>query len=123
MTADDDSTADDAVEEEPLRDGPANLQRGWESVGGRLFLTSHRLVFEPHGVNAQKHRFVVRLTDIDSVQKCWTKLFGVIPIAPNSLALEVRDGTTYKFVLVGRGAWADAILDAIDRREGRDPDA
>jgi GRAM domain len=121
MTADDDSTADDAVAEEPLRDGPANLQRGWETVGGRLFLTTRRLVFEPHGLNAQQHRFVLRLTDIDAVSKCWTKLLGLIPVAPNSLAVEARDGTTYKFVLVGRGAWAEAILDAIDRAEGREP--
>ena len=34
-----------------LRKGSANMWRGIEAVGGELYLTSHRLVFESHSLN------------------------------------------------------------------------
>ncbi len=111
--------SDDALEEEPVREGPANLQRGIEAVGGRLFLTTHRLLFEPHGLNVQTRRAVIRLRDIDDVHKCWTRLFGLIPLIPNSIAVATRDGKTYRFVLFGREQWVDAILDAVEQADER----
>ena len=33
-------------DEDVIRDSAANLQRGLETVGGWLYLTTHRLVFE-----------------------------------------------------------------------------
>ena len=106
--------SDDALEEKAVRDGPANLQRGIESVGGRLFLTSRRLVFEPHGVNVQSRRLALRLRDIDDVYTSWTRLLGLIPLVPNSIAVTTRDGKTHRFVLFGRADWVRAILDAVE---------
>ena len=37
------------------------------------------------------------------------KFLGVISLVPNSLAVHTKEGKEYRFVLVGRGAWAEAI--------------
>ncbi|MBN9119640.1 MAG: hypothetical protein J0I06_10880 [Planctomycetes bacterium] len=87
----------------------ANLQRGIEAVGGHLFLTTRRLIFEAHRLNAQTGRTVIPLHDIEAVWKCWTKLFGVIPVVPNSLAVATARGKTYRFVLYGRDKWLRLI--------------
>lgn len=100
----------------------ANLQRGIETVGGHLFLTSRRLIFEAHRFNVKTGRTIIYLRDVDDVRKCWTKLFGLIPILPNSLAVESARGKTYKFVLSDRDAWIDRILDAIDELDERGRD-
>ena len=105
--------------ERVLRQSGANLQRGIETVGGHLFLTTRRLIFEAHRFNVKTGRTIVYLRDVDDVRKCWTKLFGLIPILPNSLAVETARGKTYKFVLSDRDVWADRILDAIDELDER----
>ena len=92
-----------------LREGAANLQRGIETVGGRLFLTDQRLLFNAHGFNVQTGSTDIALSDIRQLRPCWTKLLNVIPIFPNSLAVETSDGHSYRFVLCGRSQWAEAI--------------
>src|SRR5437764_1462349 len=87
----------------------ANLQRGIETVAGHLFLTTRRLIFEAHRFNVQTGRTVVPLRDVESVSKCWTKLFGLIPIFPNSLAVATAKGKTYRFATFGRDAWIRLI--------------
>jgi hypothetical protein len=89
----------------------ANLQRGIETVGGRLWLTTERLVFESHGFNVQTGTTVIDREEISSAEPCWTRFLGLIPLAPNSLAVTLRDGTTHRFVLWGRREWAAAILE------------
>ncbi len=92
-----------------IKDGAANLQRGIETVGGWLYLTNRRLVFEAHKLNVQRGVTEVELSDIQSSQPCWTKFLGIIPLFPNSLAIHTKDGEEYRFVLFGRSAWASAI--------------
>ena len=111
--------SDDAIEEETVREGSASLQRGIEAVGGRLILTTLRLLFEPHGLNVQTRRAVIRLRDIDDVYKSWTRLFGLIPLVPNSIAVATRGGKTHRFVLFGRADWVRAILDAVEDLDER----
>lgn len=55
-------------EETLLREGAANLQRGMETVGGRLFLTDRRLHF------------------------CWTRFLNRVPVFPSALAVETACG-------------------------------
>lgn len=102
--------------EQPIKEGAANLQRGLETVGGRLFLTSHRLVFEPHAVNIQTRVATVELANVQSTRACWTKLLGLIPLLPNSLAVYTKDGTEFRFVLFGRHAWSAAIQARLQAR-------
>jgi len=95
--------------EQIVKQGAANLQKGLETVGGKLFLTNHRLVFEAHKLNIQGGNTEINLSDIHSSEKCWTKFLGVIPIMPNSLAIYTKNGEEYRLVLSGRGAWAAGI--------------
>ena len=87
------------------KEGAANCQRGPESVGGRLFCTNLRLIFEAHAININTGTPVVELSQIQSACPVWTKLLGVIPLAPNSFEVQLRDGTSHSFVVTGRTAW------------------
>ena len=91
-----------------IKEGLANLQRGIETVGGRLFLTDSRLVFCSHLLNVQCGTTYIPLTEVRSVQPCWTKFLGIFPIMPNSLAIHI-DGAEYRFVLFARKRWVQAI--------------
>ena len=97
-----------------LKESAANLQRGKETVGGRLFLTSERLVFMAHKFNIQRGTTEIAIGEIIDTEPRWTKFLGLVPLFPNSLAIRTRDGTEFSFVLAGRSVWADVIKDACD---------
>lgn len=99
-----------------LREGAANLQRGLETVGGRLFLTDQRLLFTSHRFNVQTGSTQIPLADIVQLRPCWTRLLNLVPIFPNSLAVETRDGARHRFVLYGRAHWAQVIQAHLQRR-------
>lgn len=96
-------------EEQVVKQGSANLQKGVETVGGKLYLTNQRLIFEAHKINVQGGTTEIKISDIQSSEKCWTKFLGFIPLAPNSLAIFTKSGKEYRFVLMGRDAWATAL--------------
>ncbi len=102
--------------EHVIKEGAANLQRGLETVGGRLFLTSHRLVFEAHALNFQSSAVAVELERVQSTRACWTKFLGLIPLLPNSLAVYTKEGVEFRFVLFGRHAWDAAIQARLQTR-------
>ena len=95
--------------EELVKKGGGNLQKGAETVGGFLYLTNQRLIFEAHAINIQGGNTIIELSDIDSTEKCWTKFLNVIPLMPNSLAVYTKTGDEYRFVLFGRSAWQEKI--------------
>ncbi len=95
--------------EQIIKTGAANLQKNIETVGGKLYLTSQRLVFEAHKINLQGGVTEVELSNIQSSRPCWTRFLGLIPLFPNSLAVFTKQGKEYRFVLFGRHAWAAAI--------------
>ena len=86
------------------KSGAANMQRGPETVGGKLYLTNLRLIFESHAFNIQTGATIVALQDISETRRCWTKFLNLIPVAPNSLAV-FSSGEEKRFVLFGRSAW------------------
>ena len=92
-----------------VKEGRANLQRGVESVGGHLYLTDRRLIFESHRFNVQSGPTEIPLPDVVDMRKVWTKFLGLIPIAPNSIAVTTRDGQVRQLVCSGRDAWLEAI--------------
>jgi len=92
-----------------VRQGGANLQRKLETVGGHLYLTNERLVFESHRFNIQQGPEELELAQVQSTEKAWTKFLNVIPLFPNSLAVTLREGAEFRFVVFGRGAWQQAI--------------
>ena len=95
--------------EQIVKEGAANLQKGIEAVGGRLYLTNQRLVFEAHRLNVQGGTTEVDLASIESSRPCWTRFLGLIPLFPNSLAVFTKQGRELRFVLYGRHAWAAEI--------------
>ena len=106
-----------------VRQTGASLQRGIEAVGGQLFLTTRRLIFEAHWLNVQRGRTVVPLRDVEDVWKTWTKLLWVIPILPNVLAVATAKGKTYRFIMFERDAWIRLIRETKqDLKEEVEPD-
>jgi len=95
--------------EKLVREGGANLERGMEAVGGRLFLTDQRIFFQSHSFNVQTGSTDIPLAEVKTTQLCWTKFLGAIPLFPNSLAIQTTSGVEYRFVLHRRKEWAAAI--------------
>ena len=75
----------------------ANLFRGLESVGGKLKITDKEIIFTPHKINAQKNPLSIKINDIKEVGKRNT-----FYIVPNGLAIVVKSGEEYKFVVNNR---------------------
>jgi hypothetical protein len=107
-------------DEDVLRDGMANLQRGIEAVGGHLYLTTHRLIFESHALNIQTGTTIIPLRDVQEMWKTWTKFLGFLPMFPNSLAVSTSKGQTYRFVIFDRDGWINAIREAQEEWEEQD---
>lgn len=95
-------------DEKLIRQGAANMQRGLETVGGWLYLTDQRLLFEAHRFNIQAGPTEIPLSNVLATRPTWTKFLGFLPIFPNSLAISAGD-KEYSFVLSGREQWASAI--------------
>jgi len=76
--------------ESVIREAPANLQRGIETVGGKLILTTARLVFEAHALNVQRGSTEIDLAAVKSATPCWTRFLGLIPLMPNSLVVTTK---------------------------------
>jgi hypothetical protein len=93
--------------EQILRKGLANLWRGMEAVGGRLWLTSGWLVFRSHAANFQAGVGVWPLDAIVSVEPVNT-----LKIVPNGMEVILMDGERLRFVVNKRGAWMTAITQA-----------
>lgn len=100
--------------EKLIHEGGANLHRGWEAVGGHLYLTSQRLLFQSHSFNVQTGNAEIPLAEVASLRLCWTKFLGIIPVFPNSLAVHTTNGSEHRFVVHGRQAWSDAIRQQLD---------
>jgi len=87
----------ETLEEITLIDVAANLFRGLEAVGGRMQITTHRILFKPHAINIQKESAEINLKDIVEVGKRNT-----LGLVPNGMYVRTKDGTEYRFVVWGR---------------------
>lgn len=95
-----------AEDENIETEGPANLFRGIESVGGKLFLTNKKIIFKSHKLNIQTGQ-----TDID-----YSDILEVIPrktggIIDNGIRIKTRKGVEYDVVVNERDKWI-AILNS-----------
>ena len=95
-----------------IKEGLANMRRGILWVGGKLFLTDQRLVFEPHAFNIRRGATIIPLSSVTGVRKCWTKFLNLIPVAPNGIAVSSKEGNKYRFVVWGRQEWVSTIADS-----------
>ena len=102
--------------EKIIKKGSANIQRGIEQVGGKLYLTNERIIFKSHKFNFQSGNTEIKLENISSVNKSWTKFLGFIPLVPNSIKLSTKEGSKFRFVINGRSKWISAINKEINNK-------
>jgi hypothetical protein len=88
------NTVNSATQETVLVKTPANLFRGTEAVGGQLTITNQRILFVPHAVNFQTQPEEILIKEITAVGKVNT--FGIVP---NGMAVRVRSGQQFHFVI------------------------
>src|SRR3954464_15691379 len=91
-----------------IKESRANLQRGIESVGGHLYLTDRRLIFESHRLNVQRGATEIPLGSVEAVAPAWTRFLGFIPLAKNSVAVQAS-GAEQRFVVPKRDEWVEAV--------------
>ena len=91
-----------------LRSGAANHRRGLEAVGGKLFLTNHRLIFVSHGLNIQSGPAYFELSAIVGA--------GRSGVLRNWLTVRFSDGNA-KFAVFRPSLWIRAIEAARQRPE------
>jgi len=84
-----------------IHKGNANHQVGIESVGGKLYLTSDKLIFQSHKLNVQKHVFKIKVEEIKDIK------FSSFPF--NAFEFFDKDGNKEKFVVNGRKKWIAKI--------------
>lgn len=97
--------------EKILKTSAANLQRGPETVGGRLFLTNKRLIFEAHALNLQAQPEETPFDDISDISFGWTHFLGKYPVFPNMMSIHTHSAQ-YDFTIWHRQKWAKAIFAA-----------
>ncbi|WP_368505159.1 hypothetical protein AB3N04_05810 [Alkalihalophilus sp. As8PL] len=90
--------------EEYEYEGKANLFKGFESTGGKLYLTKRALIHRPHKGNFQRGETIIALKEISDVTTRNTLL-----LVPNGLLVTSTDGETYKLVVEKRETWVEKI--------------
>lgn len=91
-------------------EGFANLFKGIEGVGGKLYLSEDSLVHKPHSMNVQSQVTTIMLRDVAEVKTRNTAF-----IIPNGLSVTTKDGKEYKFVVYGRTKWVAAIRGSMSK--------
>ena len=94
--------------ERTLLEAPANLWRGKEAVGGRVTVTSSRIIFQSHGFNAQTGTTEIPLADIQGVTPVNT-----LGIVPNGVRIALKSGGEHRFVVWHRDVLMRAIPSAL----------
>jgi hypothetical protein len=69
----------------------------YNADGGKLFITTQRLIFEPHAFNIDTRPEEIPLSAIESVGPFWAF------IVPNGMKVILNDGSVYKYVVNRRG--------------------
>lgn len=85
-------------------EGAANLFRGVEAVGGRLFLTNKKLIFNSHQFNIQTGLTAIEYQFISEVQ---TKRTG--KMVANGIRIKTVEGSEFDFVVSNRDIWVKKI--------------
>jgi hypothetical protein len=98
----------------PLKKSAANLQRGFEAVGGKLTLTPSTLRFDSHSLNIQRGSTEIDLWRIVTIKHAKAMFFGILPISDNAFVVTLADETQHRFIVRGRDEWMKAIADAIN---------
>jgi hypothetical protein len=82
----------------------ANHFKGAESVGGKLYLTTKRLVFKSHKFNIQNHELSINLSDIDKVGR-----YKTLGMMNNGLSITTANNKVEKFVVQRIHDWINQL--------------
>lgn len=85
-------------------EGPANLFRGMEGVGGKLFLTNKKVIFKSHKINIQKGQTDIEYNNITEIIKRKTA-----KIINNGIRIKTNDGKEFDFVVNDRDKWIEEL--------------
>lgn len=91
-------------EEKVKQEGPANLFKGIEGVGGKLVLTNQRLIFKSHKINLQRGLTELQLDSITEV-----KPVKLSKLVKNGLKVLCTTGEQYLFVVHDRDFWLSSL--------------
>lgn len=91
-------------DEEIAVQGPANLFRGFEGVGGKVFLTNKKIIFKSHKLNIQRGQTDIPYNDVKQVLKRKTG-----NIVDNGIRVITVSGKEHDFVLNDRDLWFDKL--------------
>ena len=97
-------TQDEDIEIE----GPANLFRGMEGVGGKIFLTNKKVIFKSHKINIQKGQIDILYENINEIIKRKTA-----KIIDNGIRIKTIDGNEFDFVVNEREKWIEKLNEKI----------
>ena len=93
-----------------IRKGRANHLKPLEGVGGRLYLTNQRLLFNSHFFNIQSHEESILLENIVSVEAKYNDFIS------SRLTIFLKDGSVEKFHVSKRRKWIEEIEVAIKEK-------
>ncbi|WP_339667314.1 GRAM domain-containing protein [Maribacter arcticus] len=97
------------AEEKIEIEGPANLFRGMEGVGGKIFLTDKKLVFKSHKINVQKGQTNIEYKNIKEIIRRKTA-----KIIDNGFRIITNDNKEFDFVVNERDLWFEKINERIE---------
>lgn len=89
-------------------EGPANLFRGIEGVGGKIFLTNKKMIFKSHKINIQKGQTNIDYQDIKQVVKRKS-----IKLINNKIRIITKANKTFDFIINERDVWYEKISERI----------
>ena len=100
------------LNEEIEIEGPANLFRGIEGVGGKIFLTKKKLIFKSHKINIQKGQTNIEYSTIKEIVKRKTA-----KLIDNGIRIITNNGKEFDFVVNERDLWLDKINERINKTQ------
>ena len=93
------------LEEEKIEiESPASRSKGFEKVGGKLFLTNKRLVFKSHKLNIHREQINIEYDQIAEVVKQ-----KISKVSDNGMRISIIKGKNYDFVVQDRDRWLEKL--------------
>ena len=89
-------------------EGPANLFRGMEGVGGKMFLTNKKVVFKSHKINIQKGQTDILYENITEIVKRKTA-----KLIDNGIRIKTKDENEFDFAVNEREKWIEKLNEKI----------
>ncbi|MBO6606104.1 GRAM domain-containing protein [Psychroserpens sp.] len=89
--------------------GPANMFRGIEGVGGKLFLTNKNIIFKSHKINIQTGQTAFDYNDIKGIETLKT-----LNLINNRLRITTVDDNSHVFVVNERDLWLKHLQERIE---------